>query len=66
MKIYDPKKILVPVDFSELSAAIIQAGVEIAQHRDAEMTVLHVAKDSNYLSHYGGELHGTGLTVIRL
>ncbi len=66
MKIYDPKKILVPVDLSELSASIIQAGVEIAQHRDAEVTVLHVAKDSDYYSDYGGEFHGTSLTVSRL
>ncbi len=30
MKIFDPKKILVPVDFSELSPAVIQTAVEIS------------------------------------
>ncbi len=44
MKIYDPKKILVPVDFSELSPAVIQAAVEIGEIRNAEVDVLHVAK----------------------
>ncbi len=53
MKIYDPKKILVPVDFSELSPAVIQAAVEIGEIRNAEVDVLHVAKESNYLPYYG-------------
>ncbi len=53
MKIYDPKKILVPVDFSELSPAVIQAAVEIGEIRNAEVKVLHVAKEPNYSSYYG-------------
>ncbi len=66
MKIYDPKKILVPIDFSELSGGVIQAGLDIAQHREAEVTVLHVAKDTDYLSHYGGEFPGTSISVSKL
>ncbi len=66
MKIYDPKKILVPIDFTELSQGVIQAGFEIAEHRDAEVTVLHVAKDTDYLAHYGGEFPGTSISVSKL
>ncbi len=66
MKIYDPKKILVPIDFSELSGGVIQAGVDIAQHREAEVTILHVAKETDYLSHYGGEFPGTSVSVSKL
>jgi nucleotide-binding universal stress UspA family protein len=66
MKVYDPKKILVPVDFSDLSAGVIQAGVDIAQLRGAEVTVLHVAKENDYLSHYGGEFPGASISVSKL
>jgi nucleotide-binding universal stress UspA family protein len=53
MKIYDPKKILVPVDFSELSPEVIQAAVEIGEIRNAEVEVLHVGKEPKYPSYYG-------------
>ncbi len=53
MKIFDPKKILVPVDFSELSPAVIQTAVEIGEIRNAEVDVLHVAKEPNFSSIYG-------------
>jgi nucleotide-binding universal stress UspA family protein len=53
MKIYDPKKILVPVDFSELSQLVIQAAVEIGEIRNAEVNVLHVAEKTQIPSHYG-------------
>ena len=55
MKIYDPKKILVPVDFSELSLKVLQAAAEIGENRNAEVHVLHVAKESNYLHNYGAD-----------
>ena len=62
MKIFDPKKILVPVDFSELSLAVIQAAVDIGEIRNAEVDVLHVAKEPNYSSIYGdGYALGTSL-----
>lgn len=44
MKIYDPKKILVPVDFSRLSREALRVGVEIGQLRNIDVTSLHVAK----------------------
>ena len=61
MKIYDPKKILVPVDFSELSPAIIQAAVEIAELRNAEVDLLHVANKPYYPSYYDGGFPGRGI-----
>lgn len=66
MKIYDPKKILVPVDFSELSEGVIQAGVDITRHRGASVTVLHVARESDYLAHYGGEFPGSSISVSKI
>ena len=45
MKIYDPKKILVPVDFSRLSIEALRVGLEIAQLRNIDVTPLHVAKE---------------------
>lgn len=66
MKIYDPKKILVPVDFSELSAGVIRAGVDIARDRGASVTVLHVARESDYITHYGEEIHSAGISPSKL
>jgi len=48
MKIYDPKKILVPVDFSEFTLGVLRAAVEIAEKWDAEALVLHAAKESEH------------------
>jgi nucleotide-binding universal stress UspA family protein len=53
MKIFDPKKILVPVDFSELSPAVIQTAVEIGEGRNAEVDVLHVAEEPKIPSYFG-------------
>ncbi len=39
---YDPKKILVPVDFSEHSEKALLAAKDIAEHRGATLTLLHV------------------------
>ena len=56
MKIYDPKKILIPIDFSELSKGVLWAGVEVGKIRDAEVLVLHVGKETEDHPSYGGEL----------
>ncbi len=53
MKIYDPKKILVPVDFSEMSLSVIQAAMEIGEIRNAGIEVLHVAGEPKIPSYYG-------------
>ena len=42
MKEFAPKKILVPVDFSDFSRAALEAAAGIAEVRGAEITVLHV------------------------
>ena len=42
MKKFEPKKILVPVDFSEFSQDALQAAAEIAELRHANLTVMHV------------------------
>ncbi len=45
MKIYEPKRILVPVDFSEFGGEVLEAGLEIGRLRHAEVLVLHVARE---------------------
>ncbi len=42
MKKFEPKKILVPVDFSEFSAEALQSAAGIAELRDAKLTIMHV------------------------
>ena len=54
MRIYDPKKILAPVDFSELSKGVLKVASEIGENREAEVTVIHVARDPAYDAKYGG------------
>lgn len=49
MRIFQPRKILVPIDFSEISLSVLQAGVDIAQKWDAEVVALHVARESDYI-----------------
>jgi len=49
MRIYDPKKILVPVDFSEHTMGVLQAAIEIAERWDAQTTVFHVARETDFL-----------------
>lgn len=61
MKLFDPKKILAPVDFSELSQGVVQAAVEIGELRDAEVLVLHVAKEPRYPTYYGDGASSTAL-----
>jgi nucleotide-binding universal stress UspA family protein len=59
MKIYDPKKILVPVDFSRLSKEALRVGLEIGELRNIDVTPLHVAKEpEEHIPHrvYGEEM----------
>lgn len=42
MKKFEPKKILVPVDFSDFSQQALSSAAEIAELRGAEITVMHV------------------------
>ena len=42
---YPPKKILVPVDFSEYSTKALKAASNIARTHNSEMTILHVVRD---------------------
>ena len=39
------KRILVPLDFSEVSRAALSAGLQLAASNDAKLCVLHVVKD---------------------
>ncbi len=61
MKIYDPKKILVPVDFSELSMGALRAGLEIGGKWDAEVLVLHISTFSDHMPSYA-ELEIAGVS----
>lgn len=58
MRIYDPKKILVPVDFSPMSKEILRAAIEIGKHRDAEVCALYVMRGSEHIAYYAGEFSG--------
>ena len=65
MNMYNPKKILVPVDFSEISEGVVRASAEIAKKWDSEILILHVAQETDHLptipapSHRElGEKHG--------
>ena len=49
MRIFEPKKILVPIDFSEVSFGVLQAGVDIGRKWDAEVMALHVARESDHI-----------------
>ena len=62
MTIYDPRKILVPVDLSELSMGGLRAAKEIAELRDAELKVLHVAQESDYMPSFRGGGYPTEFT----
>ena len=62
MRIYDPRKILAAVDFSEVSRGVLKVAVEIGENRNAEVTAIHVARNPDYAAKYGGygaELVGT-------
>ena len=62
MRIYDPKKILAAVDFSDLSRGVLKVAAEIGENRNAEVMAMHVARNPDYAAKYGGygaELVGT-------
>ena len=50
---FNPKKILVPVDFSKYSLAALRAAADIAQIREAKLTVLHISEEPSFPSMYG-------------
>lgn len=52
MRIYDPKKILIPVVLTEFGGEVLAAGLEIGRLRDADVLVLHVAAKPPILSSY--------------
>ena len=54
MRIYDPQKILAPVDFSDLSKGVLKVAAEIGENRQAEVTVIHVARNPDFGAKYGG------------
>ena len=62
MRIYDPKKVLAAVDFSDLSRGVLKVAAEIGENRNAEVMAIHVARNPDYGAKYGGygaELVGT-------
>ena len=42
------KRLLVPVDFSDSSATLLQFAIEFARMHDAEMLLVHVIEPMNY------------------
>ncbi len=58
MRIYDPKKILVPVDFSPMNKEVLRAAIEIGERRDAGVCALHVMRGSEHIAYYAGEFSG--------
>jgi nucleotide-binding universal stress UspA family protein len=50
---FNPKKILVPVDFSKYSLEALRAAVDMAQIRKAELTVLHISEEPAFPGTYG-------------
>lgn len=59
MRLYDPKKILVPVDLSLMSKEVLRAAIEIGKHRDAEVCALYVMRGTDHIAYYSGEFSGT-------
>lgn len=51
MKTFPLMKILVPVDFSEVSPGVLQTAVELAGE-EGEVHVLHVAEDRHYVGEF--------------
>ena len=52
MNPFHPKKILVPVDFSEMSLDNFRAAAVLTSNEDAEIHLLHVAEDRNYVGEF--------------
>ncbi len=55
MRIYDPKKILAPVDFSDLSSGVLRVASEIGENRNAKVVAIHVGRSPDYGAKYGGQ-----------
>jgi len=58
MNIYQPKRILIPADFSDYTPGVLRAAAEIARRWGAEMHVLHIAKESDHVPHAMGVYDG--------
>jgi universal stress protein A len=58
------KKILCPVDFSEVTGEILRYAVEIAKRFDAELHLFHVIPNLNYFSPYESFLTPENLVTI--
>jgi nucleotide-binding universal stress UspA family protein len=65
VEIYDPKAILLPVDFSVMNKTVLRAGLELGRRREAEVCVLHVVRGTDYMAYYSGEFSG-GLSLERV
>lgn len=56
---FQPKKVLISLDMSEVSLEILKAGVEVAKKWDAEVAALHIAPEPEYLLREISELEKT-------
>lgn len=59
MRLYGPKKILVPVDLSLISKEVLRAAMEIGKNNNAEVCALHVMSVADHIAFYAGEFSGT-------
>lgn len=59
MKKFNPRKILVAVDFSTFSREALRAGLDFAKLKGAKVTALHVAKDKGNEALY--TVYGEGM-----
>ena len=49
MTVFKPSRVLVPIDFSEISADVLEAGGQIAAKWDADVVALHVAREADHI-----------------
>lgn len=61
---YDPKKILVPIDFSNYSLEALRAAIDIVKNRNAKLSVLHVVPDPSPPYDYDYEPESTPFPYI--
>ncbi|MDA1000148.1 MAG: universal stress protein [bacterium] len=57
--IFHPRKVLIPLDMSEVSPEVLKAGMEIANKWEAAVVALHVAPEPEYLLREMSELEKT-------
>src|SRR5690349_14972783 len=61
MKDYSIKKVLAPIDFSNISINALETAVAISKKHQASLTITHVLENSHFLYTTGG-----GLSAIAL